>query len=419
MVAMAVVALMTTACTRSGGGSVQETPPTPQTGPQAPDPDPAVPSTTELDGDSSNSSNEPVEIRDAQNPTAPQSPQNPTAPEQPEASGETEIATLNPAGLKPSEIFQERLRLGPAPVGGPSDLTDNQTGEILNYSGAGKDSLREEIQSAIDSEPASHEKTRDQVFAKTLGPAKFDVSWPSRRATIEFDIKGKKSLRFTAVLDNKLVFRSGDLSRGSRHEVYAVCMDLKGGCQTVYAKFQEASGGVVRTAHVVIRTSRATLYTEAVSYSRAQNQEYADFLSTLVRTDRSSGEINSVNQLTLRTTEVIGGAATFKVEMGIRSDANTQDRLNFAGPLVISEEPADVSQKDPEAKYLMAAPARVLSSTSPVANSIRSVRLAANDGRGTIVLAITIRKATADAEEDTLWTTISRIHKRIRPLVIR
>jgi hypothetical protein len=191
-------------------------------------------------------------------------------------------------------------------------------------------------------------------------------------------------------------------------DVTGACMDLNGGCSTVYVKIQEAVGTKISVAHMIIRQTEATLFTHAQGFGLANNPEFDALLETLVRTDHHAGELNALNSLKLRTSETINGQASFRVEMGIRSAYNTQDTLNLGGPLV-----------KPQEHSMMTAGAQVLRSTSPAADTIRSVLLTRNDGRGTLTLALTVRKATATAHEDTMDLTFSRIHKPTRPLEIK
>ena len=394
IVVMAVLGFIaTSACTRSGGSN-----PPIQQDPQAV----ATPIPTdrsELDKQTGKS---------AQDDKGPQQ----AGPQKPPQQAGPQVVTYDPSGMAPGQIFDQSGKQSPTIIGNPSNVTNGQSGETLDYSGSGQDSLRDQIQTFVDTQTRSERIQRDKKFAKTISNGRFDVDWTSRTATLDISIKGangSKVYRFAGPLTNKLLLHAGDLRHGQHISIEAACMDLNGGCNTVYAKVQDGTGGLVRTAHVLIRTTKATLYTHADNgFHSANNEEFDSLLHTFVNTVEHSGELDALNRLTLRTSETINGQSNFKVEMGIRSISNTQDTLNFTGPLV---KPADDID--------LAAPAQLVRSTSPMANTIRNVTLVNNDGRGTLTLAITVRKATVDAQEDTMDVTVARIHKPVRTLIIK
>jgi len=421
VIGLAVIGFIaSSACTRSSGGSN----PPPITQPPATAPTPVPNSQSELDGDSGKSAQDPREPQTApsngsrNNDDGPEVVNSPTAPSQ-TAPGQTappvnngpEVIIYDPTGLTPSQIFDASRRQGPVCVGNESDVANGDSSEPLYYSGSGQDHLRDNLQTWVDTKTRRDRVQRDKDFAKKVSNGRFDVDWALRAVTLDLTIKGVQGprvARFMGQLDNRLVFRGGDLLSGNHLRVEAACMDLNGGCQTVYALVQDGTGGVVRTAHMLIRQSQATLFTHADGFGVAHNPEFDSLLETLVRTDHHAGELNALNRLTLRTSETINGQSNFAVEMGIRSAYNTQQTLNLGGPLV-----------KPATDIALNAEAQVLRSTSPAADTIRNVTLVNNDGRGTLTLAVTIRKATADAQEDTMELTISRIHKPVRPLVIK
>lgn len=409
VVAIALIGFVaSSACTRSGGSHppIQQAP--------APVATPIPNSQSELDNDSSKSAQD--------SKTAPQGPQvshdedpsyGPSAPSKtaPALDGGPEVIVYDPTGLTPAQIFESSSRQGPAVIGNESDVANGQSGEPLFYSGSGQDDLREQLQTWVNTKTRQERVRRDKDFSKRVLNGRFDVDWSTRAAVLDVTIKGAKGprvYRFTGSLSNRLLFRSGDLRKGNNLSVEAACMDLNGGCGTVYAKVQDATGGTVRTAHMIIRQTEATLFTHAQGFGLANNPEFDALLETLVRTDHHAGELNALNSLKLRTSETINGQSSFRVEMGLRSAYNTQETLNLGGPLV-----------KPSVDSMLDAQAQVLRSSSPAADTIRQVVLTRNDGRGTLTLAVTIRKATATAQEDTMDLTFSRIHKPVRPLIIK
>ena len=311
----------------------------------------------------------------------------------------------------PDQTFAESEREGPAIVGAASGVRDGQSRDELRWTGAGQDGLRAQLQRFVNSKSGTSHGARDLKFAKTVTDSKFNVDWTTREAnlTITLEKNGQSQrLTFAGTLTNKLLLQAGSLSSGARVQVDAACMDLNGGCQTVYAKIQDASSGVVDTAHVLIRSTPASIFTKAVDgLGAAHNREFDKFVGILVNTVKHSGEPGALNNLMLRTTETINGSSTYKIEMGILTEDRTLETLNLGGSLV-----------KPVSGISMAAPASVLRSSSLIADTLRSVALIANDGRGNLKLSITVRKATQQANEDVVQVTISRMHKPVRPLIL-
>ncbi len=410
IVVMAVIGFIaSSSCTRSG----ESNPPIKQDPQATTTPIPTEPS--ELDKQTGKSAQDDKGPRpSAPKPPAQTAPRAPHVPDQVE-NLDPQVVTYDPSGMTPSQIFDQSGKQNPALIGNPSEVPNGPSGETLNYSGSGQDGLRDQLQTFVDNQAdtqtRSERNERDKKFAKTIGDARFDVDWLSRTATLEISVKGPKGLkvyRFNSPLTNKLLVHAGDLRRGRHLSVEAACMDLNGGCNTVYAKVQDGTGGLVRTAHVLIRTTKATLYTHADGFHLAHNEEFDVLLHTLVNTVKHSGELDALNSLTLRTSETINGQSNFQVEMGIRSSMNFQDSLNFTGPLV-----------KPATDIKLEAPAQLVRSSSPMANTIRSVSLVNNDGRGTLTLAITVRKGTVDADEDIMDVTVARIHRPVRLLIVK
>ena len=407
--------VVSSACSRSGGSN----PPIEQQ--PAPVATPTPKSQSELDANSGKSAQDSksapkgpqVSNDENQNSSTNTAPRPAPSKSTPSHKSETgpEVVVYDPTGLTPSQIFESSARQAPVVIGNESDVANGETGEPLYFSGSGQDDLREQLQTWVTTKTRTDRVQRDKDFAKRVLNGRFDVDWSSRIAVMDVTINtstGARVYRLTSELSNRLLFRAGDLRRGNHISVEAACMDLNGGCATVYAKVQDATGGLVRTAHMIIRQTEATLFTHAQGFGVANNPEFDALLETLVRTDQHAGELNALNSLKLRTSETINGQASFRVEMGIRSAMNTQQTLNLGGPLV-----------KPSVDCALEAKGQVLRSTSPAADTIRQVTMVRNDGRGNLTLAVTVRKATATAQEDTMDLTFSRIHKPVRPLIIK
>ncbi|RYZ71124.1 MAG: hypothetical protein EOP05_12410, partial [Proteobacteria bacterium] len=279
------------------------------------------------------------------------------------------IVHYDPTGMLPSQIFEASDAQGAVEAGELSDVGGKGRG--LRYSGAGQDDLREQLLRHERSKSKTR-RARDQSFARTINQATFDVDWASRSARISILMNGRRhQLNISSHLGNDLVVRSGSVKRGNRIAVEAVCMDRDGGCETVYMKVQDGSQAFVRTAHLLVRTTRSTLNTQGNGYGIAKNLEYDYLLSLLLNTVNFSGQPDSINSLYLRTTEVIGGVSNYIVQIGTRTTLSGQSSLNFTGALV---KPANSSS--------FSAPSEILQSSSPIAGWIRDTRLVRNDGRG-------------------------------------
>ena len=406
VIAMAVVGFIAaSACTRNGqGGS-----PPPIQQPPAASATPIPNSGSELDNGSGNSSQDSKDAPDNSN-NGPIVVTNPnggpvTAPTN---NDQPEKIVYDPTGLTPAQVFESSRLQGQPVVGGESDLSNAQSQDPLYYSGSAQDSLREQVQNWVDANTEASHVRADQELARSLTSGRFDVNWTTRTATFDLSVKngaGKSNVsRVTGHLSNRLTLtaKTGAL------KISLACMDLIGGCQTVYALIQDTSGGVARNAHMIVRQSPATLYTKAAGFGLARNPEFDSLLETLVRTDRHAGEPNALNSLTLRTSETINGQSNYVVEMGILSIANAQETLKIAGKLV-----------KPANEFSMNAFAHLLQSTSPAAKGVRDITLIKNDGRGNLTLAVTIRKSTAESSEDSMELTFSRLQKPVRPLMIK
>lgn len=417
IVGMAVSALLlSTACSRKSG---QQPVQTNQGGAPAPAPAPGNP-TSELDDGSGKSAQDsaeqdaPVVDDDKEIDQEGEEPyiDTPTGPqEKPQNSGAIDeeapvIVRYDPSGMTPDQVFEESDRNGQVEVGEASDVGEREDG--LRYTGAGQDTLREQLIRHERSKEKSR-RDRDQKFARTINQALVDVDWSTRQVQIAVLMNGRRTqMNFHGTLSSDLIVRSGSVKRGPRIAVEAACMDLHGGCETVYLKIQDGNHGRVRTAHVISRTTTATLFSKGNGYQVAKNYEYDYFLNLLLNTVGHSGAVNTVNSLWMRTTEVIGGVSNYIVQMGLLTSRSGQTNLNWTGALV-----------KPANSAALNAPAEMLPSTSPIANTIRDSRLLKNDGRGNIQLAVTIRKATVQAQEDTLTLTFSRIHKPTLPLRVK
>ena len=399
LVASALVGSM--ACQKRADSGAPVTTPTATPAPSAPPATPAQPSA------GSHSSQDPV-VKN--NGSAPQS-----APPQ----GHAPVVRYDPSGMTPDELFKSSAAQGPAISGPKSDVVD-YSGAPLEYSGSGQDNLREQIENFTHSKNGDPQNNSDREFASRVSDATVDVNWDNRTMAISFDlVRAGKHVRksYFGAFDNALTSRHGSLKFPGDVAVEAACMDLNGGCNTVYLKIQEASvSSGVRTAHVLVRKTSSTLYTEGNGFGLANNPEYDYLLGILLNTIGHSGEARSVSALELVTSETINGQSSFAIKMMVRTDSLRDQLVGWTGPLV---KPAGDDHMDLTIDPIpsqMVVNGRVVEGKGFITNTIRETRLVRNDGRGNLQVAVTVRKNVIKSTEDTLRITFGRIHTPVKQL---
>lgn len=405
--------ILTTACSKNGGGGEQ---PKPQATPP-----PSAPATngrtngSELNGNSGRS----AQTHDGTSVTTPESTN---------GSGmDPTVTYFDPTGLTPDQIFASSSNSSDGGSAGLQSEFQDSMGHSLIYSGAGQDDLREQLWARVNSVQDPQQRAADESLARELGLATYTVDWNTRTMRIsilQVQNGHRRQLNFDGVLDNNLLARFGDLQSSPYIAAEAACMDLNGGCNTIHIKVMENQNGVPRNAHIIARNSNATLFTEGNGYGLASNPEYDRLLGVMLNTVHSPGATETVKKLALETSETINGSSNFLVSMKIKTASplhpqGGEQLLVWTGPLV---KPTNSNRLD---LMLTAAPSYNTVGGQPVvlqgliSDTIRDTRLVRNDGHGNLQLAVTVRKSTATAKEDTMVLTVARIHKPVKNLVLR
>jgi hypothetical protein len=371
--------------------------------------------------------------------------QRPSANAPGESSGGSRIRVVDydPRGKTPDQIFGDQ-RVTDAPEGTTvlepregdrvnphgenggrvTQLGPDANGQPLYFSGSGQDRLYEKIKELMDAETDAEQKTRNEQFAKKIGFTTFEPNYRSRSAVLTVNIIERNGQQvpyvFSGQLDNQLRFKSGDLNRSPNLEAEAVCMDLRGGCNTVHVKLRKKSGEGVSTVSVLARHTTATLYSEGNSKRVSNNAAYDRFVHILTTSVDYPGGANSLKTLHLTTSEVINGSSEFAVTMSMRMSLDDPERtqsLSFIGPLV---KPMSISSLDLPVDTFSGYTiyGRWSFVSQPVAETIRESRLVRNDGRGNLQIDVTFAQTHSGSREDTVRLTISRIHEPVRELIL-
>lgn len=351
--------------------------------------------------------------------------------------GVESVIYYDPSGLTPDQIFNRKatVDLAGAFVGERvrSDII-SATGEPLYYTGSGQDNLREYLYTLVNERAAQqHEIIRegDKKLAQTIQLSNFKVDWDSRRAELYFKLERIGSegqlvmsrVTLQGPLDNLARFQVGSLKKAPYLAAEVACMDISGGCQTVHVRVQDASTGNIQTAHLIARHTPASLVFTGNAPGVSKNLEYDRLVSILVNTEKRPSGQNVVEKLTLTTSETIGGASNFAVNMKIRLmdqfGRTGGDTIEVTGPLA---KPRD---NDSPNIGLNVQPAltvingeivttQSIGTQGRIVDTIREARLLKNDGRGNLQVELTVRNAAGEsvlnAKEDRIVLTVGRIH---------
>lgn len=414
--------ILATACAKKNRRN-EDAPPAPtvvkeQAPPPAPPvkrdtPPPNDPSKTppggELDGDSSRSSQEPG------------------APPVVEEKVERRIIPYDPRGLTPDEIYTSSDQRPPADMSNvPSDLSTDE-GEKLFFSGAGMDDLREQLHAAVEATLDEEVKQINAQFAAGVTMSTFEVNEVSGRvrATVTLKRGGKpQQFIFAGTLNNKGIFRSGDVKVAPFVALDMACMDRGAGCQTAHIRIRDGHRNQVRTAHIIARQSSSDIHIDAPGFGVARNPEYDRLLGLLVDTINNPNGSNKVDRISFVTSETINGPSMFWITTHfVLSNryswtGSSSQMISFMGPLVKPENSSILEQKVevvPSVTTIDGLPVRV---NGLLSDTVQTVRLIRNDGRGNLKFAITVRQSHAKGSEETFHLLFARKHKPVRQLVL-
>ncbi|MDX9731825.1 MAG: hypothetical protein RBT63_08655 [Bdellovibrionales bacterium] len=331
------------------------------------------------------------------------------------------VVYYDPSGLTPEQIFSRKQEIGNGLLGDlvRSDIRSAR-GETLYYTGAGQDTLREQLHVLVNNRAATLDADTlegDRQFARVIRLADFEVDWSRRLGVLNFrfDRNGREtSARLEGYVDENMRFTVGSVYRHPYIEAEAACMDISGGCRTVHVRVKDASTGKIRTAHLLARHTNATLYIEGNEPGVSKNPEYDRLMSILLKTVKNPSSYNVVNKLTITTSETIGGASAFAVRMGFRLLDQTgkyvSDAMQFTGPLVKPQASDQALVGANVSSHLTYINGVAVPVSGRIVETVRGARLLKNDGHGNLQLEVTVRNVALGGAEDRVVLTIARIH---------
>lgn len=333
------------------------------------------------------------------------------------------VVYYDPSGQSPDQIFSKKAALDQAGAFlGEKVASDIRSGagETLYYTGAGQDTLREQLYVLVNNQEAMldpQSRAENKALAQSIQLSSFEVDWASRRGKLAFKFLrngNKAQIEMEGAVDEVMQYRVGSISRYPFVMADVACMDLSGGCKTVHVKVQDASSGKIRTAHMIARHTSASLYIEGNAPGVSKNPEYDRLMSILLNTTKNPSGYNVVNKLTLTTSETIGGASNFAITMHMNLldqwNRSMPDLVQVTGPL------AKPKSNDQPNVGITVSPAIteingvVVPVEGRLVDVIRDARLLKNDGRGNLQVELTVRSATADSSVDRIVLTVARIH---------
>lgn len=361
---------------------------------------------------------------------------------EPVPSAAAPVATVAPAvptdsviyynfnGLTPYQIFDKKagiLKSGTTVSDVVASDIRSAGGEVLVYTGAGQDTLRDELYTKVAERAAAQtaeDREIDRAFAKSVQLASFHVDFANRRGYLSFTFE-RDGATATATLadhlDDQLRFQVGSFDKWPYLVAEAACMDLSGGCRSVHVRVQDSYyGGKIRTAQVLARHTNASFYVDGEPVGKTGNANYDQLMGILMNTVNKQS-VNVLDKLTLTTSETIGAASGFQVTMNMRLQDSSgrmgADILQISGPLV---RPTD---KDDLNVALKVTPALTLinGEVTPIAykrgvDIVNPIQLLRNDSRGNLLLQLNLPNEKAGAASNSITMLVSRIHAPTLPV---
>lgn len=343
------------------------------------------------------------------------------------------VVYYDPNGLTPDQIFAKKAAVDQAGAflgeAVRSDINAGN-GQPLFYTGAGEDNLRDHLYTLVNQRAAMlDEVTRagDKRLAQTIQLSDFKVDWSRRSAELNFSLERfgsqgrlvKSHVKVEGSIDNLNRFEVGSLHRKPFIKALVACMDISGGCKTVHIRVQDASSGTVETAHMIARRTNATLFIRGNAPGVSRNAEYDRLMGILLNTVNAPSGQNVVEQLTLTTSETIGGASNFSARMKMRLQdvygRTGGDTFEVTGPLAKPRDSDDVNVAVNVTPTLTVingqlVPTTAIGTEGRIVDVVRDARLIRNDGRGNLEIELNIRSAAIGALEDRILLTVARIH---------
>lgn len=333
------------------------------------------------------------------------------------------VVYYDPSGMTPDQIFARKNAVAASgAIVGEKVASDIQSGlgETLYYTGAGQDTLREQLYLLVNNYEAQldeESRKENRALAQSIQLSNFSVNWETRRGLLSFQYlrNGRKAtVDMEGDVTDVMQFRVGALSRDPFIMADVACMDISGGCKTVHIKVQDASSGKVRTAHMIARHTSASLFIEGNAPGISKNAEYDRLMNLLLNTTKNPRGANVVSKLTLTTSETIGGASNFWVTMDfdliLNQGVRGYDQIQITGPLAKPKSSDLVDVAAVVSPALTVVEGQVIPVEGRLVDTIRNAKLLKNDGRGNLQLQLNVRSAASGASEDQITLTIARIH---------
>lgn len=350
------------------------------------------------------------------------------------------VVYYDPTGLTREQIFNKKTKVD---AGNPllGELVRSDIASIdsqhLFYSGSARDSLRTHLYASVNEHAATLDaetQALNKALSRSIQLASFEVNQFSRRAVLKFrferpDRDGKPQIQPVTLqgsIDNVNRFAIGNIETEPFVRAEVACMDITGGCRTVHIRLEDLKMG--GTAHLIARHTSASMSIDgSKQIGTSGNPDYDRLMNVLVNTARKPEGENVVEKLTLTTSETIGGASNFTVNMKIRLvdqwGRRGGDVLEFTGPLA---KRADSDDLDISANispvYTMQGGKMVttaaIGTQSRFVESITDARIVKNDGHGNLQLELTVGGGSGGSEEQ-ISLVFSRIHTSIGPIRLR
>lgn len=294
----------------------------------------------------------------------------------------------------------------------------------FHFTGAAEDNLVALLKSRLDSVADEGLRVADRQFAQEIGLTSVNINWATRQFTVTalLERDGKREHHaFGGLLQNDLTGQFGRSTTAPEIRGDLVCMDLNGGCRNMRLKFVDTRGEMERTAYVVVRDTPAWMYTKARHPDESTNAEFSRLASIFFNTIQYSGAMNTVRFLNLTTSETVNGSSTFVVTMKIRVPDSRfagggEQVLMWTGPLAHTAAGAieiPVSNAVTVTQY-GGVTVPLNHDNGHISDSIKKTRLVANDGKGKIQMAITIRANKPDVQEETILLTIAGKRNQVK-----
>ena len=326
-----------------------------------------------------------------------------------------EAESMDEIGKHPRETFGRPV----TPATGVSSEWASADGVPMVYTGSGIDELQAQSKKLLKAaaKNAAGKKANYEFASRIYGATDYSIL---ADGSLSIKIKmpvGKKGamgyVNFGGKLDNKRTLKSGSLKSGSKVAIEARCMDADESCETLHIRLKDGNKPFVRTAHIIARNTKASIFIQGNDPGMARNANYDRFVSVMLNTVHAPGSFNSISSLRMKTWEVIDGMAGFSIDMTVLSSSQRHRRGNvelvqWVGPLA---RPVSSNRLSPRGIQIVKR-----DTGGPIGAVIRQTKLIRNDGRGNLQMDVTVHKSSARSHEDTIRLTISRMHKATNSL---